>query len=427
MFVNLVSKRKSTDPKRIGLHLLCWFLCLMIVAIVGCEGKIGALPGHVQAGLPDPAETFDAECSSCHGDSMSPAPPTGLDGESATTDRAVGAHRSHLGEDSVWHGRIECGNCHIVPAETSSPGHIDGDNVAEVTFAALATSNGASPEWNTETCSNVYCHGATLSGGSLTTPTWTLVDGSQRACGTCHGYPPPAPHPQDESCGNCHSTMQPGSDTFLDPQRHINGVLDVGVQGQTCDSCHGSDGIAAPPLDLAGNTQSAAVGAHRVHLAASDWHREIACSNCHVVPVNVDDAGHIDGDNVAEVPFDALNPSASFNLGSATCSNLYCHGNGQSSNGTMIWTSTDPVECGSCHSTNAANSGQMSGRHQLHVQSKGVTCRECHNEVIDSGMNIINADLHINGQRNILFSGGGNWDSSARRCSNISCHGSKSW
>ena len=44
-----------------------------------------------------------------------------------------------------------------------------------VTFGDLATTAGATPTWDrpSATCSSVYCHGATLPGGTNTRPTWT--------------------------------------------------------------------------------------------------------------------------------------------------------------------------------------------------------------------------------------------------------------
>ncbi|QQR91779.1 MAG: CxxxxCH/CxxCH domain-containing protein [Myxococcales bacterium] len=302
--------------------------------------------------LPQVVESSDPACYTCHGNSLSPAPPRGLGGTIDSSTRGVGAHRSHIGGISTWHKSVTCDSCHLVPAEVNSPGHIDdGDSKAELTFSALATTGGLTPEIrDDDTCTNVYCHGATLSGGTLNEPLWTRVDGTQNACGTCHGNPPPAPHPASSDCGLCHSSMQAGTNTFLDPSRHIDGVLDLG-DGSECVTCHGSDLNSAPPLDLDGNTDRsfASVGAHRQHFGGSDWHRTLSCSNCHTVPSTVDSPGHIDGDNVAEVPFDELNPSGSVNFANATCSNLYCHGNGKSSNGTVSWTSTEPMQCGSCH------------------------------------------------------------------------------
>jgi predicted CxxxxCH...CXXCH cytochrome family protein len=350
---------------------------------------------------------------------------------------SVGAHRSHLAlsKTTTFHAPVECASCHLVPAEVQSPGHIDDDdNRAELTFGALARTGGAEPVLNEDgSCSNVYCHGSTLTGGSLNAPIWNVVNGTARECGTCHGAPPPAPHPANENCGSCHPTVSAADNrVFLDPTLHINGIVEVTTgDGGACDSCHGSGGDSAPPTDLAGNTERTAVGvgAHREHLALSTWRREINCSNCHVVPVEVGAPTHIDGDNTAEVPFDALNPTGTVDLATGTCSNLYCHGNGRASNGTASWTDVAPMDCNSCHLT--PNPGQtangMSGDHNKHIRGEDLACVECHAGVVDANTQIIGAPLHVDGQRNVLILSGGTYNPANRRCSNLACHENESW
>src|SRR5665647_1272015 len=51
--------------------------------------------------------------------------------------------------------------------------------------------------------------------------------------------------------------------------------------------CHGDSDTSAPPMSVSGATDatSIAVGAHRQHLGtAGNWHRAVACNDCHVVP-----------------------------------------------------------------------------------------------------------------------------------------------
>jgi len=407
------------------------------LALGACDGTPGesALTADAEPDSPSTGETFGESCYRCHGNSLSPAPPRGIGGHMATDYMGVGAHQSHLAvtEKSTWHAPILCANCHIVPAEDNSPGHLDDDDLrAELTFGELARADGATPMRNADgTCSGVYCHGATLSGGSLNEPLWNQVDGTQRECGTCHGAPPPAPHPDGDNCGACHPTMEPGNNrAFLDPSLHINGVVELSAEGGgACDSCHGSDGISAPPNDLDGNTARSAVGvgAHRQHLNTSDWRREMVCSNCHTVPLSFDAPGHIDGDDIAEVPFDALNTQGTESNG--TCSNLYCHGNGRGNNGTVSWTSTTAMNCNSCHQTPnpGQNANGMSGEHDKHIRDKDIPCVDCHADVVNGGADIINAQLHVDGQRSINMPTGGDWDPATKRCSNMACHENERW
>jgi predicted CxxxxCH...CXXCH cytochrome family protein len=125
-----------------------------------------------------------------------------------------------------------------------------------VTFGTLAKTAGASPTWDSTTskCSNVYCHGATLSSGNNKTPQWTKVDGTQDACGTtCHANPPTGSwsgfpegtfsHQKGSMgtaypCGTCHQdAATSGSPAITDPTLHINGKADINSTASGC-TCH---------------------------------------------------------------------------------------------------------------------------------------------------------------------------------------------
>ena len=221
--------------------------------------------------------------------------------------------------------------------------------------------------------------------------------------------------------------MEESSLNFRDPDRHINGVVDVVGPGATggCTSCHGSVTSAAPPKDLKGNTATTApgVGAHQAHLKASTSYHAVVCASCHVVPQTVGAPGHIDGDNIAEVKFDTLNPLGVFTEATSTCSTMYCHGNGRGGNGTITFVQVGPLACTSCHPTNGTG---MSGRHSTHIRGEGMKCSQCHRDVVDQNMTIIKADLHVNGVHEVKMAAG-TWNATARTCANTGCHGTKSW
>lgn len=401
------------------------WLALGLLACVGVhEPPVGDPPPNADPLL---------GCSgSCHGDQDSIAPPRDTTGQTDSSLRTIGAHRSHLAPAPTWYRKLSCSDCHLVPGSPGDAGHMDTPAPAELAFGTLATTGGVAPAWDGTTCSNVYCHGATLQGGTNSQPTWTITDGSQAACGSCHAFPPPAPHPDAADCGTCHPTVQPGSMEFLDPDSHINGQVDLnvdGAQGGACDSCHGSGGIAAPPTDTAGNTERtfAGVGAHREHIGESDWHRQLYCSQCHVVPVNVGDPTHIDATEGAEITFDPLNPTAVYDAATNTCQNLYCHGNGRQQNGTMQWNVADAtLGCGSCHEDGSRNGETLSGKHKKHIE-KNYDCVECHAAVVDQQMNVVDPELHVNGVHDILMPTGGAWDAPNHRCTNLSCHENEDW
>jgi predicted CxxxxCH...CXXCH cytochrome family protein len=169
-------------------------------------------------------------CNACHGDATGAAPPADLMGNVLTSFPGVGAHRSHL-EGSGIARKVACGECHLVPAEVLVFGHLDTPPPAEVIFSGVAKAFGASPAYDGVTCTNTFCHGDDFvlghdSGGLATQPLWTLVDGSQKQCTSCHALPPPPPHPPGPSfCSDCHTgfgvTLQ-----VLDPDSHVNGVVD---------------------------------------------------------------------------------------------------------------------------------------------------------------------------------------------------------
>lgn len=301
-----------------------------------------------------PKVAAPASCVGCHGSETSIAPPTALGGLTGTGRRGVGAHQVHLTGQRLGNP-VPCEACHVVPAAIDSPGHIDDPWPADLTWGGLANARGAETTWNTETlsCSGSYCHGATLAGGRHTEPVWTEVNGTQVGCGSCHGFPPPAPHPEGGACGDCHSATVTGA-TITTPENHLDGVVQIdGVGPAGCDGCHGADGDPAPPPDLAGNTATTArgVGAHQAHLQGGAIGSALACAACHPVPAAVNDGPHLDG--VVDVVFGPLasadGVAAAWDPATATCT-VYCHG-ASLQGAPPVWTQVDgsQIACGSCH------------------------------------------------------------------------------
>jgi predicted CxxxxCH...CXXCH cytochrome family protein len=199
--------RRSPHLGRPGAALLC-------LMVMGCRvGGPDELPdaGSEAGDVPEP-------CSGCHGTAGLFAPPPGVDGETAVSAPPVGAHGPHL-LPSYWHGPVACAECHRVPVTVEDEGHIDYPP-AEVRWGPLATSGGTLPDWDGTSCAGTYCHGGTLSGGTVRVPEWTRVDGTQAACGACHGLPPSEPHPVATDCPLCHARR------YADPQLHVNGFVE---------------------------------------------------------------------------------------------------------------------------------------------------------------------------------------------------------
>ena len=170
-------------------------------------------------------------CNGCHGSAVNDAPPRDLAGSQDTTRVGVGAHQSHL----VGRGLarvVSCDECHVVPATVDAGTHLDG--VTQVRFQGVARSNLAAATYLNASCTNA-CHdvshliGAPGSGGGQrTAPTWTVVDGTQRQCDSCHGAPPPLPHPARNDCGACHVNAQ-ADGGFVRLELHVNGRVEFAL------------------------------------------------------------------------------------------------------------------------------------------------------------------------------------------------------
>lgn len=261
-------------------------------------------------------------CTTCHGSKGTPRPDTG-------------AHWAHA---------PFCDTCHTVPVETvdSVQKHASGDESTLIHFGSVATANGASPTFDTNTkqCSNTYCHGAI-------SPVWS-PDTPKLDCNGCH-QAPPADHARwsrltssTQTCQTCH----PNPLTDTEHVTHVNGKVDVTVSD--CTTCHGGSGHANPPVDLDGGTDptTRGVGAHARHLDPSLSDRitnPVYCNDCHQVPTKVTDPGHIDHtDTKVRFPF-----GGAYDTTKATCT-VWCHWD-KTPGPTWTDNSGGARQCDSCH------------------------------------------------------------------------------
>jgi len=331
-------------------------------------------------------------CTGCHGDSTktasaaSPlyaAPPRGTNGETATSEPAVGAHQAHLLGKS-WSRGIACAECHPVP---NSVGHQNGKR--DMAFGPLATTGGASPSWNGTGCAASYCHGNFKNGNSANAPVWSGA--GQAACGSCHGTPPGGTHPANSACGTCHTGY---TATTVNLDLHVNGVVDI-AGGQSCTSCHGQAGraatpvnpqlAAAPPVGTRGETLTSqrAVGAHLAHLQNGALRAGVACGECHVVPASTT---HSNGS--VEMSWGSLARTGGVTpiWNGATCSASYCHGNFKNGNTTYApnWTAPAANMCGTCHGLPPGGTHPASS-----------DCGSCHTGYTSSTVNLA---VHLDGK-----------------------------
>lgn len=329
-------------------------LALAVTALTGCDAR--------------PIADATPPCLRCHGSDGLSAPPRSVRGLVETTDRPVGAHRRHLGDGPI-RAAVACEECHVVPARIE--GHF-ADGAATITWSgALARAQGANPAWDpaSETCSGVYCHGATLAGGTAKAPVWTRVDGTQRTCESCHGFPPPSHASFRDAllCHRCHSqTVRPDYTIDVAGGQHVDGTLDLSLEG-ACNFCHD-----APPDTFA----------HRAHVnpalpstvaygslatledvsPSGGTRYEFGCGQCHPLDPadHFSDAG---GDGLPDVvlspagAFDRLkarnDPAAAWDPVARTCSGVTCHSSGQEAPAFVVSPPWDgppgSLGCGGCH------------------------------------------------------------------------------
>jgi hypothetical protein len=202
-----------------------------------------------------------------------------------------------------------------------------------------------------------------------------------------------------------------------------------GALGPSCDSCHqqgwrtnctychGDQATdqSAPPRDLKNQTDPLMMTfkPHAQHLL-NDHHGDWDCQQCHIKPVDVMSLNHIFDDTYgkAEVDFSQGLSAEGVYEGEGKCSNLYCHGTGRV-NGAYEHLSTTP-SCTTCHPNTS-----LGGHHGKHLR-EGVRCDECHADTV-SGQTIIDKNLHVNGQKDVVF-GAGQMSRNQNTCTGT-CHG----
>ncbi len=384
-----------------------WIVLVVAASVAGCG----------TARKTEEAEQPVTQCTGCHGDPANgnAAPPRSIHGARDPSDVAVGAHQSHL-QPSLIRQPIACSECHVVPQHESDPGHIDNPT-ASLTWGPLASARGVIPmpapgpvpAGAAITCTN-WCHGGGFASGNGTVhnPVWNKVDGSQAGCGTCHGIPPPPPHPAAANqtvCANCHAnTVDANGQILVAEGKHINGVIDIagaGAGSVDCTACHGDPTRAdvalapAPPRGTDGATDPSAptVGAHQAHLNPGKYATAFACSECHVYPANIDHASQ-----PLQMTFGAIatayGSAASFDPTALTCT-VYCHGNtawGGSLHAPVWNKGSTQAACGTCHGIPSSGGKHLIPQHASIIDS----CATCHP--------IYTQDLavHVNGVKDVI-------------------------
>lgn len=233
-------------------------------------------------------------------------------------------------------------------------------------------------------------------------------------------------------CRDCHAAdltgdLGPSCDDCHTPKDPLAWRTD-------CVFCHGRDDndTGAPPRDLGALPMSGSLAflAHTVHVTEG-ISQAYDCTECHRKPSNVLSIEHAfdDTPGSAEVSFAmGLSDGGAYN-GAGTCSSMYCHGNGQGSNGTAV-DGSGPIlstQCQWCHpgmESSDEDLRTMSGEHRKHLKEE-LDCGNCHNNVTSDGMSIHAPLLHVDGENQIDFTDLAiSYNPATGRCAG-DCHGKK--
>jgi predicted CxxxxCH...CXXCH cytochrome family protein len=214
-----------------------------------------------------------------------------------------------------------------------------------------------------------------------------------------------------------------------------------------CTDCH-----TYPPTESAtrDTPTGAVVGSHAKHNDES-----IACTTCHVDTTSGEtDLAHRDGNIDLNNPLHsgsgAYSKGSSFaqandldGSGLGTCSNIYCHSNIQTVNGTAAadtygtpsWGGSS-LACDTCHGQDPDETDGMpaSGSHNLHAGSQigelNYACTVCHNNGGSGNANhandTLNMDIDNTYGASAAYSQGDHAPGSGGygSCSSVQCHGS---
>lgn len=303
-------------------------------------------------------------CAGCHGFDNASGQPVGS-----------GMHSKHVND---YGSRFTCDKCHTATtngsAITDKTKHLN--KTKDVSFNAWGTGT-----YGSSSCNSVYCH-STGKGGYVA-PTWTSL--ATGACGTCHGATAATP---------------PATG------KHAKHAGSAAVYQFKCYKCHTGTVDNNTTAGISANGYSAA------HV-----------NNSIDVAIETNAAG---------------NPGGGSYVGS-TCSTSYCHSSGKGTTVTTpSWTTGGTLVCNSCHGTGNAKgypdyaSGPAGSatanshvKHADNVTGQNINCTSCHNSTTADGTSI-SSNAHVNGSINVVFSGGGSYNSGAKTCATTICHGGSS-
>jgi predicted CxxxxCH...CXXCH cytochrome family protein len=285
-------------------------------------------------------------------------------------------------------------------------------------------------------CDNRECHEGRTVAGDLIYPLSTFLTGGRHSGGNI-------PTNANYDCETCHTHTDEGGSW--------------GAKA-SCTTCHGQP---PPPADSGYTTYAESNTPHQRHAAATDkGGYGYPCQACHF------DYTSTLTHNTSPKTYQSLNfdvarnssPARSYSAG--TCTNLYCHSDGQRSTsvGSAQWMTgtstpdwrTQDLACNSCHGTTtspntltygAPDHANGTGGHtpNSHNRHAAYACRVCHFDTLSDanpadGWTLANPpSAHVNNVKNLRADGTTatftSTGTTPATCNNISCHngGSAAW
>jgi predicted CxxxxCH...CXXCH cytochrome family protein len=315
-------------------------------------------------------------CSSCHGVSA-PHPPK------PWRDAATYTHTTTDTSNAPV-----CAQCHanganssLIPVTPAPAGTAPGcfnntlchTQAGHPTGWSAPTQHGVAAETDFSACKS--CHGADYTGGSAAV-----------SCFTCHAGPG-LDHPASSWVVFNHKTAALAGNT-------------------SCKKCHGTNFLGG--------------GAH------------VACNSCHMENETKVHRVSWYGAGTSVVQ---SHPAYAAVNGTASCSNVNCHG----TNLTGVTNSGPPcttchswpysgAACGSCHAIPPSGSAfpNTAGRHAVHTGlGSNISCETCHTGAGSGTVNHKNGAVEVTLATMYAAKSGGttSFNATANTCSNVSCHG----
>lgn len=255
-------------------------------------------------------------CLTCHQVGMQGLSPLAEVATACTSEVPADGHRAHDETEGLG---VDCARCHPLPTQ-GALGLTHGNGQVEVRIVHPDGSAAGAFERATGTCTT-YCHQNEGSGEAMS---WHESGAGPGQCVGCHGSPP-ANH-YEGACSSCHEEANNVGTALSMGPLHLNGVVDLGDGSGSCLACHRSEGTPWP--------NEAVHDAHRTSTLGAS----VACDDCHRVPEQVDEAGHLEGSG-AEI---WLAGGGEFKEG--RCVGVPCHGER-----TVTWAKVGGLGCSECH------------------------------------------------------------------------------